>query len=164
MAAESTGTASSSEHERNPFATHRPLWRADSATLVADSQGNWVSPSNRAATAQGNDSDLGEGPSTSANAASQARVRNRRDPLHISVSSAQQYPGAHNSPTSTMSSSSAGPSSLFRAHAQTSHRLTTPPGSQRLTPKRAINIRSDPMMVTCFDPQDKELYDLWAPK
>ncbi|KAK7060586.1 hypothetical protein VNI00_001352 [Paramarasmius palmivorus] len=25
-------------------------------------------------------------------------------------------------------------------------------------------IRSDPSLLTCFDPADKELYDLWAPK
>jgi hypothetical protein len=24
-------------------------------------------------------------------------------------------------------------------------------------------IRADPTMTTCFDPADKELYDLWAP-
>ena len=29
---------------------------------------------------------------------------------------------------------------------------------------RPIVIRSDPTMTTCFDPADKELYDLWAPK
>ncbi|KAF9534269.1 hypothetical protein CPB83DRAFT_902222 [Crepidotus variabilis] len=27
-----------------------------------------------------------------------------------------------------------------------------------------IAIRSDPSMLTCFDPADKELYELWAPK
>ena len=30
--------------------------------------------------------------------------------------------------------------------------------------KRGIKIRADPALVTCFDPSDKELYDLWAPK
>ncbi|KAJ3874700.1 hypothetical protein F5051DRAFT_416112 [Lentinula edodes] len=25
-------------------------------------------------------------------------------------------------------------------------------------------IRADPSMLTCFDPADRELYDLWAPK
>ena len=25
-------------------------------------------------------------------------------------------------------------------------------------------IRSDPSLLTCFDPADKELYDLWVPK
>ncbi|PPR07049.1 hypothetical protein CVT26_005250 [Gymnopilus dilepis] len=32
-----------------------------------------------------------------------------------------------------------------------------------ITPRRIL-IRSDPTMLTCFDPADKELYDLWAPK
>ena len=31
-------------------------------------------------------------------------------------------------------------------------------------PPRQLVIRSDPALVTCFDPADKELYDLWAPK
>ncbi|KAF8165289.1 hypothetical protein B0H34DRAFT_671175 [Crassisporium funariophilum] len=29
---------------------------------------------------------------------------------------------------------------------------------------RSKQIRSDPSMLTCFDPADRELYDLWAPK
>ncbi|KAH9853491.1 hypothetical protein C2E23DRAFT_728155 [Lenzites betulinus] len=29
---------------------------------------------------------------------------------------------------------------------------------------RKVVIRADPALVTCFDPADKELYDLWAPK
>lgn len=31
-------------------------------------------------------------------------------------------------------------------------------------PSRGIRIRADPALVTCFDSNDKELYDLWAPK
>ncbi|KAF8914696.1 hypothetical protein CPB85DRAFT_1433686 [Mucidula mucida] len=31
------------------------------------------------------------------------------------------------------------------------------------TPNRKT-IRSDPALLTCFDPSDRELYDLWAPK
>ncbi|CAE6415389.1 unnamed protein product [Rhizoctonia solani] len=33
-----------------------------------------------------------------------------------------------------------------------------------VTGKQKIIIRSDPALLTCFDPKDKELYDLWAPK
>ncbi|CAE6522752.1 unnamed protein product [Rhizoctonia solani] len=33
-----------------------------------------------------------------------------------------------------------------------------------VTGKQKITIRSDPALFTCFDPKDKELYDLWAPK
>ncbi|KAH7914179.1 hypothetical protein BJ138DRAFT_447815 [Hygrophoropsis aurantiaca] len=33
-----------------------------------------------------------------------------------------------------------------------------------LNAARKINIRSDPALVTSFDPTDKELYDLWVPK
>ncbi|KAK0468469.1 uncharacterized protein EV420DRAFT_468799 [Desarmillaria tabescens] len=32
------------------------------------------------------------------------------------------------------------------------------------TPTRRVLVRSDPALLTCFDPADKELYDLWAPK
>ena len=31
-------------------------------------------------------------------------------------------------------------------------------------PRGKVTIRADPAIVTCFDPADKELYDLWAPK
>ncbi|KAK0453758.1 hypothetical protein EV421DRAFT_1897750 [Armillaria borealis] len=32
------------------------------------------------------------------------------------------------------------------------------------TPTRRVLVRSDPALLTCFDPADRELYDLWAPK
>ncbi|KAK0482101.1 hypothetical protein EDD18DRAFT_767434 [Armillaria luteobubalina] len=32
------------------------------------------------------------------------------------------------------------------------------------TPTRRVLVRSDPALLTCFDPADKELYNLWAPK
>ena len=31
-------------------------------------------------------------------------------------------------------------------------------------PRGKVTIRTDPAIVTCFDPADRELYDLWAPK
>jgi hypothetical protein len=36
--------------------------------------------------------------------------------------------------------------------------------SQGTPPRRKPVIRADPMMLTCFDVADKELYDLWVPK
>ena len=30
-------------------------------------------------------------------------------------------------------------------------------------PSKKFLIRSDPNLVTCFDPADKELYDVWVP-
>ncbi|CAE6491663.1 unnamed protein product [Rhizoctonia solani] len=42
-----------------------------------------------------------------------------------------------------------------------------PPNPMPVVPvvgKQKIVIRSDPALLTCFDPKDKELYDLWAPK
>ncbi|TFK75852.1 hypothetical protein BDN72DRAFT_831294 [Pluteus cervinus] len=32
------------------------------------------------------------------------------------------------------------------------------------TPARRRQVRSDPALLTCFDPADQELYALWAPK
>ncbi|KAL5527226.1 hypothetical protein ACEPAG_6017 [Sanghuangporus baumii] len=40
----------------------------------------------------------------------------------------------------------------------------TLPNFESLVPKRRLIIRADPTLVSCFDPADKELYDLWAPK
>ncbi|QRV73169.1 hypothetical protein RhiJN_01183 [Ceratobasidium sp. AG-Ba] len=42
--------------------------------------------------------------------------------------------------------------------------VSIPPVQQPLTNRQKITIRSDPALFTCFDPRDKELYDLWAPK
>ncbi|OSD04232.1 hypothetical protein PYCCODRAFT_1466202 [Trametes coccinea BRFM310] len=68
--------------------------------------------------------------------------------------------GGDASPTSsTMSSVSRAfePSrSLYRP-------IPSAPASTFGTPRKVM-IRADPAMVTCFDPADKELYDLWAPK
>ena len=36
--------------------------------------------------------------------------------------------------------------------------------SSTAPPPRQLVIRADPALATCFDPADKELYDLWAPK
>ncbi|KDR83683.1 hypothetical protein GALMADRAFT_662906 [Galerina marginata CBS 339.88] len=64
--------------------------------------------------------------------------------------------GLSNSPTNTFSESSSG----------NSLRLDTSTSGIRIldTPRRRVLLRSDPSISTCFDPADKELYDLWAPK
>ncbi|KAF9780112.1 hypothetical protein BJ322DRAFT_311960 [Thelephora terrestris] len=36
--------------------------------------------------------------------------------------------------------------------------LDTPTSVKRVT------LRADPALLTCFDPADRELYDLWAPQ
>ncbi|KAL1743748.1 hypothetical protein HDZ31DRAFT_40238, partial [Schizophyllum fasciatum] len=38
------------------------------------------------------------------------------------------------------------------------------PPSTSATPAGSVRIRSDPTLVSCFDPSDKELYALWAPR
>ncbi|PAV20827.1 hypothetical protein PNOK_0345400 [Pyrrhoderma noxium] len=63
----------------------------------------------------------------------------------------RQSTGSPLSPASTISSST--PTRLP---------LRTIPSSY--TPNKRLVIRADPTLVTCFDPSDKELYDLWAPK
>ncbi|KAK7470574.1 hypothetical protein VKT23_001998 [Stygiomarasmius scandens] len=72
----------------------------------------------------------------------------------------------HSSPTSTLSETPPAPAStssarLAREASRASLRgVFTPAG----TPSRKPIVRSDPSILTCFDPSDKELYDLWAPK
>ncbi|PFH52778.1 hypothetical protein AMATHDRAFT_139097, partial [Amanita thiersii Skay4041] len=64
------------------------------------------------------------------------------------------------SPTSTYSDS---PDTTLRLNGSRStfHSvLATPFG----TPTRRIVVRSDPSLLTCFDPTDKELYSLWVPQ
>ncbi|TBU40121.1 hypothetical protein BD309DRAFT_968169 [Dichomitus squalens] len=42
--------------------------------------------------------------------------------------------------------------------------ITSQPPSALGTPARKVTIRADPALLTCFDPADGELYNLWAPK
>ncbi|KAG1907125.1 uncharacterized protein F5891DRAFT_357602 [Suillus fuscotomentosus] len=67
---------------------------------------------------------------------------------------------AANSPTSTTISESAG--SFYRMDEPLRPTLRSLPVN--LNTPRKITIRSDIALVTCFDPADKELYNLWAPK
>ncbi|KAG2013592.1 hypothetical protein CC2G_010488 [Coprinopsis cinerea AmutBmut pab1-1] len=63
----------------------------------------------------------------------------------------------NDSPTSTFTASS---SSRF----DTSRSYRNIFASSTTTPTRQVVIRADPSLITCFDPADRELYDLWAPK
>ncbi|KIK68081.1 hypothetical protein GYMLUDRAFT_69084 [Collybiopsis luxurians FD-317 M1] len=71
------------------------------------------------------------------------------------------------SPASTLSGSpplNASLHSLTREASRTSLRSMFA-GSNIGTPNsRKPVIRADPSMLTCFDPADRELYDLWVPK
>jgi len=62
------------------------------------------------------------------------------------------------SPTSTTISESGG--SFYRMNEPPRGTLRSFPIS--LNTPRKTTIRSDIALVTCFDPADKELYDLWA--
>ncbi|CAL1700727.1 unnamed protein product [Somion occarium] len=83
-------------------------------------------------------------------------IRNRRR------NEGTPMPGEISPSSSTISSgsrafsSTQSPFSLSTLHSGSTFNLDTP--------ARRIMIRADPTLVTCFDPADKELYDLWAPK
>ncbi|KXN89647.1 hypothetical protein AN958_05514, partial [Leucoagaricus sp. SymC.cos] len=74
------------------------------------------------------------------------------------------------SPTSTFSPSSSATTGTPNNHpdtSQTSYRSLFAAASAASTsvgPQRQLYVRADPALLTCFDPVDKELYDLWAPK
>ncbi|KAI0763253.1 hypothetical protein BC629DRAFT_978688 [Irpex lacteus] len=78
-------------------------------------------------------------------------------------STPQRQPSVNASPASSATASTTGNTlNLSRALDRPSLRLS---GSLNLgTPVRKLIVRSDPSIVTCFDPADKELYDLWARK
>ncbi|KIO32772.1 hypothetical protein M407DRAFT_241251 [Tulasnella calospora MUT 4182] len=92
-----------------------------------------------------------------------SQLRNRQDPQSSKLATPGTYP-ATNSPTGTMLTMQEDQSpSLFRPFSQS--RVNTPPSNiQRMMPRRTVTIKSDPLKFTSFDPSDKELYDLWAPK
>ncbi|KDQ64570.1 hypothetical protein JAAARDRAFT_52515 [Jaapia argillacea MUCL 33604] len=99
----------------------------------------------------------------------ESQFRSRRtfpSSLHVAGEYTQS---SDNSPTSSTFSTSSSTrqadpltSSLTRPSFRTSTMLpfSTPPGPFG----GKLIIRSDPSLVTCFDPADKELYALWAPK
>ncbi|KIM46126.1 hypothetical protein M413DRAFT_304153 [Hebeloma cylindrosporum] len=62
-----------------------------------------------------------------------------------------------NSPASTLSESP--PANAFSLNISSNILRNIPV----LKPSRLL-VRSDPSILTCFDPSDKELYELWAPK
>ena len=63
----------------------------------------------------------------------------------------------NNSPASTLSESA--PANAFSLNLFPNVLRNIP----ALTPSRLV-VRSDPSILTCFDPADKEIYELWAPK
>ncbi|KAJ7904575.1 hypothetical protein B0H14DRAFT_2663488 [Mycena olivaceomarginata] len=73
---------------------------------------------------------------------------------------AGEFGPGNDSPTSTLSESTS-----FRFNDSTSRsafRATYTPAAG--TPAQKTLVRSDPSILTAFDPADRELYDLWAPK
>ncbi|KAI6003843.1 hypothetical protein EDD15DRAFT_2360114 [Pisolithus albus] len=66
----------------------------------------------------------------------------------------------HSSPTSTTMSDSV---SFYPAEESLSPGFLRSQSSTFLSPRKIV-IRADSTLVTSFDPADKQLYDLWAPK
>lgn len=81
--------------------------------------------------------------------------------LFVTVYLTSAQPTSDESPTSATFSSDS--SKLNDSSRSTFQRLMSTPLSLG-TPGRKVVVRSDPSLVTCFDPADKELYDLWVPK
>lgn len=77
--------------------------------------------------------------------------------LHTIPFQTTLQPGNNASPTSTYSEST---ETAFRlTDRSTLHAVFATPFT---TPARKVVVRSDPSLLTCFDPADKELYDLWV--
>ena len=68
--------------------------------------------------------------------------------------------GAQSSPTSTTMSDSV---SFHQAEETLSPAFPRIQNTGFLGSRKTV-IRADPALATCFDPTDKQLYDLWAPK
>ncbi|TEB35701.1 hypothetical protein FA13DRAFT_1788313 [Coprinellus micaceus] len=70
-------------------------------------------------------------------------------------------PNVNDSPTSTLSQSTSRINNI-RLDASTPYRSVFSSGTAAYG--RQTVVRADPALLTCFDPADKELYDLWAPR
>ncbi|KAL1946821.1 hypothetical protein VTO73DRAFT_14925 [Trametes versicolor] len=75
--------------------------------------------------------------------------------------SSERTPGGDASPTSSTMSNV---SRVFEPSRSLYRPIPSAPTSAYGTPARKITVRADPALVTCFDPSDRELYDLWAPR
>ncbi|KAJ7129603.1 hypothetical protein C8R44DRAFT_777204 [Mycena epipterygia] len=74
---------------------------------------------------------------------------------------AGEFGPGNDSPTSTLSESAS-----FRfgdSASRSAFRATYTPASGTPSSRKTL-LRSDPSILTAFDPADRELYDLWAPK
>lgn len=85
----------------------------------------------------------------------------------VDSDSRKQAPAPSGSPTSTLSGDSASSARLNDSRSNFQRMMSTGTVGAAVnlgTPGRKVVIRSDPSLVSCFDPADKELYDLWVPK
>ncbi|KAG8930240.1 hypothetical protein FRC01_003108 [Tulasnella sp. 417] len=90
-----------------------------------------------------------------------SQLRNRQDPQSSKIATPGTVSVSRHVTMLTMQDDQS--PSLFRPFSQI--RVNTPPSNiQRMMPRRTVTIKSDPLKLTSFDPSDKELYDLWAPK
>ncbi|ETW83964.1 hypothetical protein HETIRDRAFT_146686 [Heterobasidion irregulare TC 32-1] len=81
-----------------------------------------------------------------------------RQPVPVRITGEYTTDSIMNSPTPTFPA--------FTTNSTFGERLVgRTAGPSRLSaPTHKLTIRADPTMVTCFDPADKELYNLWVPR
>lgn len=109
-----------------------------------------------------NITDASQGSTAPSTPTSGIRVRHSTGDVRLRTTLFQfptaSQPGNNASPTSTYSEST---ETAFRLNDRSAlHAVLATPLSP---PARKVVMRSDPSLLTCFDPADKELYDLWAP-
>ncbi|KZT20358.1 hypothetical protein NEOLEDRAFT_1140809 [Neolentinus lepideus HHB14362 ss-1] len=99
------------------------------------------------------------------------RVRLKRSmPGYLQMGTESNTPSTTVSPSSTIASlplsttDPGTPRSFSEALANRSQYRPTGQYATENGSRMRIVIRTDPTSATCFDPADKELYDLWAPK
>ncbi|TFY68613.1 hypothetical protein EVG20_g3478 [Dentipellis fragilis] len=89
---------------------------------------------------------------------SPSSFRNRMSLNSLHMAGEYDIPGDISPTSSTFSTSTSFSDRLGPSHTFSSLNVTAAPPVHKLT------IRTNPTISTCFDPADKELYDLWAPK
>ncbi|KAA1466427.1 hypothetical protein DENSPDRAFT_831250 [Dentipellis sp. KUC8613] len=84
--------------------------------------------------------------------------RSRMSLNSLHMAGEYEAPGDISPTSSTFSSATAFSDRLGPSHTYSSLNVMAAPPVYKMT------IRANPAISTCFDPADKELYDLWAPK
>ncbi|KAL1761100.1 hypothetical protein FB107DRAFT_269439 [Schizophyllum commune] len=73
-------------------------------------------------------------------------------------------PQAANPASPTQSTFSESSGIILQPATSTPRSVLRSTASTFAVPSSGVRIRADPSIATCFDPSDKELYALWAPR